>query len=55
MPIGILFWVIFVVALLFGGYVLWPLGAGAGMHLAYFILIGLLGWQVFGAVVRRGP
>jgi hypothetical protein len=55
MPLGILFWVLWVVALIFGfaihgGYV-------AGVYgqvgtLLEFILFGILGWKCFGPVVQ---
>jgi len=57
MPIGILFWVLYVICLVFGiwsGYVpgqpytyrSW------GGSLVVFILLGILGWAVFGPVVK---
>jgi hypothetical protein len=57
MPIGILFWVIYVVALLFGawsnyeaGNALWVRRAGA--YACLWLLVGIIGWHVFGPVVR---
>jgi len=57
MPIGILFWVIYVVALLFGlwsGYEpaqpLWYRRTGA--YLVLWLLVGILGYHAFGPVVR---
>lgn len=54
MPKGILFWVIFVLAILFGGYGCWNTGNrwAAGMSLVVAILLFLLGWQVFGFVIQ---
>ncbi len=58
MPIGLLFWVIYIIALLFslwGNYTpgqpfsIRPFGS----YLVSWILIGILGWEVFGAAVRR--
>lgn len=57
MTIGFLFWLIMVIWFLFG---LWqnytpdqpyPFQRAAG-NLLTFILFGLLGWQVFGPVIR---
>lgn len=52
MPIGILFWVIFVLAVLCCGGVAkfgWPNWSGS---LVIMILLALLGWRVFGPVVQ---
>jgi len=58
LPAGILFWVIFVVALLFSGYAGWSSPAenrwrSVGMTLVIFILLGLLGWHSFGPVIQQ--
>jgi hypothetical protein len=53
MEIGVLFWVIFIIAFLIGGIVYtgrWPVVWAPNLLVA--ILIGLLGWRVFGAVVK---
>jgi hypothetical protein len=57
MPIGILFWVIFVVAILFGVWsnyavndAAWTRRAGA--YGVLWLLVGLLGYAVFGSVVK---
>ncbi len=57
MPLGILFWVIYVVAIVFsvwGAYApndpAWFKRAGGGFIL--WVLVGILGWHVFGPVVR---
>jgi hypothetical protein len=56
MPKGILFWVLMILWLLFGLWTYWPApGAGwspAGGHLLLWVLLGLLGWQVFGKPVQ---
>ena len=57
MPIGILFWVLMILWLLFG---LWWNGDQFktgnyglfGGNLLLFILLGLLGWRVFGPVLQ---
>jgi hypothetical protein len=62
MPLGILFWVVYVIAILFGlwsNYEATPAGQSpvwmrrAGAYLVIWVLIGVLGWEVFGPVVRR--
>ena len=55
MPLGILFWVIFVVAVLFFGWHAY--GTPYGYHVVggsavTMVLIGILGWRVFGPTVR---
>ncbi len=58
MPIGILFWVIMLFWLLFGLY--WNRGdlrggnyGVVGGNLMLFILLALLGWQIFGPPLQR--
>lgn len=57
MPISMLFWFLYVIFILFGGWAYyqpdpnrgrWPLGG----HLLLCILIFLLGWRVFGFVIK---
>jgi len=57
MPLGILFWVVYVIAILFGFWSnynaaepLWYRKAGA--YLVLWLLVGMLGWSVFGPVVK---
>ena len=57
MPLGILFWVIYVIAIIFGVWSnyapaepLWYRKAGA--YLVLWLLVGMLGWSVFGPVVK---
>lgn len=58
MPMGVLFWVLMVLWLLFGLYWHWPKEPGPagfgimGGNLLLFILLGLLGWRVFGPVLQ---
>jgi len=53
MDIGLLFWIIMVVALLFGG---WSLRSGTGPvwgnSLLTWVLFFLVGWKIFGFVIR---
>jgi len=57
MPIGILFWVLMLLWLLFGLF--WHraevIGGNYGIvggNLLLFILLGLLGWRVFGPILQ---
>jgi hypothetical protein len=57
MPISILFWTIYVVAVIFG---VWSNYApnqpqwfrAAGAYLVLWLLVGILGWHAFGPVIR---
>jgi membrane protein YdbS with pleckstrin-like domain len=58
MPLGILFWVVYVIAIVFGFWSnyeaaqpMWFRRAGA--YLVLWLLVGVLGWEVFGPVVHR--
>ena len=56
MPKGILFWVVYVIAFIFAGWASWPADGrnfrpGLPTILA-FILIGLLGWGVYGFIIQ---
>lgn len=53
MSIAVWFWVIFVIALLFNLWTLWPLGRANSGVLVFFILFALLAWQVFGSPIHR--
>jgi hypothetical protein len=57
MPLGILFWVIYVIAIIFSVWSsyevnqpLWFRRAGA--YFVIWLLVGILGWRVFGPVIR---
>ncbi len=55
MSVGLLFWVLYIVALVFGFWTNWPAGGNVrplGGTLLFFVLIGLLGYKVFGAAVH---
>lgn len=56
MPLGILFWVVYVIAVLLGMWVNYeantPWFKKAGAYLVLWILVGMLGWAVFGPVVK---
>jgi TctA family transporter len=54
MNLQLLFWVLYLIALVFSLYQnRTAIPAWAGGSLIQFILIGVLGWAVFGAAVHR--
>jgi hypothetical protein len=56
MDIGLLFWVIMIITLIFGLWSNWPVGPGGikplGSTLLVFILLAILGWKVFGPALH---
>jgi hypothetical protein len=56
MSLAVLFWVTYVIVLLFGSWLQYCLEPGSyrrvGGHLAVMLLTGLLGWGVFGPIVK---
>ena len=56
MSAGIWFWIIYVIAVIFGGGWYWRNQAGlttfGPFALVFFILIGLCGWGIWGAPIR---
>ncbi len=56
MSAGIWFWLIYVLCLVFGMWSDWPRGNGdfrpVGRVGVIFILMGLLGWRVFGSPIQ---
>jgi hypothetical protein len=57
MPVSVLFWILWVLALILGfGWTLRTANGnyvGAGGSLLYLVLLGLLGWQVFGFILTK--
>ncbi len=54
MTLGLLFWVIMIIGLLFGGYTNRAnIGTWAMGNLVIWVLLALLGWQVFGPAIHR--
>ena len=54
MSLALLFWVLYIIAIVFSLYTNranWP--GWAGGSLVQFVLIGILGWAVFGAAIHR--
>jgi hypothetical protein len=55
MSISLLFWILYILALVFSMWANWPANGAfrpLGAPLLVFVLIGLLGWKVFGAAVH---
>lgn len=56
MPIGFIFWLIYLLALIFSVWGYWtptnPNYRPLGGALLFFILVGLLGWHDFGFPIR---
>ncbi len=52
MTAGIWFWVLYVVSLIFTGYCWWPFNTDRGPSILLYVLLGLLGWGVFGPPIR---
>jgi hypothetical protein len=48
MPLGLAFWILMLLWLVFGLWHAWPNYYGLGGNLLLFILLLLLGWKVFG-------
>ena len=57
MQLSVLFWVVYIISLLFGGWAYWPVGPDKvrplGGYLVVMVLIGMLGLEAFGAAVKR--
>ena len=54
MTLAMLFWILLIISLLFGGYSnRATLGQWALGNLVLWVLLALLGWAVFGAAVHR--
>jgi hypothetical protein len=50
---GLAFWLIFLIAILFGGWYSYGMGLGYfGGSLIVFVLIGIIGWAQFGPPIR---
>lgn len=53
MKIGPLFWLLMILAVLAWVGAFWFPHVGIGVPVLTFILLGLLGWQVFGPALQR--
>jgi len=56
MTIGLLFWIVFLVALIFGAGWGWPRDPANryafGSWVVLWVLLGLLGWAAFGSPIK---
>jgi hypothetical protein len=54
MSAGIWFWLLYVICVVFGGWLIWPAQDRRmfGSYGVIMILIGLLGWAVFGSPLK---
>ena len=56
MPMSVLFWVLYIIAVVFGAWASydgqpnWPRRFGG--HFVLWILVGILGWRVFGSAIK---
>jgi hypothetical protein len=46
------FWLVYIVAILAIAFLEWPYARRSGGWIVFFVLTGILGWQVFGAAIR---
>src|SRR5690348_11632195 len=60
MKIGLLFWILVLLCLVFSTWLYWPAGGNSGVaygpvggSLLLLVLLGLLGWKVFGAPLQE--
>lgn len=57
MTLGILFWMIYIIALFFSAWSNYETGQPfplkrAGSHFVLWVLIGIVGWRIFGSPVH---
>lgn len=58
MPLSLLFWILYILTLVLGFFVYYQPGPGApwfrpfGGYVVLWILVGILGYRVFGAAIR---
>jgi hypothetical protein len=59
MKIGMLFWILMLIWVVFGAWWYWAGASGPGAYgpvgggLLLLVLVGLLGWKVFGAPLEK--
>lgn len=49
---GLLFWIVYVLVVVFGLWHFWPSPLSATPYGVVMLLVGLIGWQVFGPPVK---
>lgn len=54
LSLGLVFWLIMLLLLIFSLLNSWPNHYLIGMNLISFVLFGLLGWKVFGPPIHGG-
>ena len=54
MTLGVMFWVLMLIALVFGGWMSWPNPRGLGMSFMVWTLLLLVGWRMFGPPIHAG-
>ena len=52
MELGMWYWLFLVAGLVWAGFAGWPITWRSGPLLLVFLLLGMLGYQVFGAAVK---
>lgn len=52
MTIGMIFWVLMIIWLVFGFWAYWPLSRANGPNFLLWFLLFLLGWSVFGFPIK---
>ena len=52
MSLGLAFWIIMLIWLIFGSYWTWGNHYVMGGNIMLFVLLALLGWRVFGAPIH---
>jgi hypothetical protein len=52
MSIGLMFWFLMVLWLVWGVYTTWPNMVPAGGNLLLWVIIALLGWHAFGPILH---
>lgn len=53
MSVGLLFWVLYIVSLVFGGWVNYPFDRRSPSFFIVMILLACLGYEVFGPAIHR--
>ena len=46
------FWIIYLIAIVLTVFLNWPLGRLSAQWLVIMLLIGIIGWAVFGAAIK---
>jgi hypothetical protein len=49
---GLLYWILMLLWLIFGLWIAWPLSWASGGTILLFLVLLVLGWQVFGPPIQ---